>query len=68
MYVWYNYMAKIFLISLNQQLMLKLQLLPRYLLPPWQLLRRQLLQMILQTLPLRRLRTLRQMLQNKRRQ
>jgi hypothetical protein len=48
--------------------MLKLQQLPRYLLPPWPPLQRRLQQMILQTLPLPRLRTLLQMLQNKRRQ
>ena len=47
--------------------MLKLQRLPRDLLPPWPRLRT-LRQMILQTLRLRTLRTLRQMIQNKRRQ
>jgi hypothetical protein len=55
-------------LSLKQLLMLNLQRLPRYLLPPWPLLQRLLQQLLLKTLLLRRLRTLLQMLQNKRRQ
>jgi hypothetical protein len=47
--------------------MLKLQRLLRYLLQPWPLLQRLLLRRLLKTLLLR-LRTLLQMLQNKRRQ